>query len=854
MINYLCSLLFLIALFHPFQSSGQDLSFVNYSTKEGMSSAQVYQMFQDVNGDILFATDRGITKYDGYDFQTLDLDDGLTNMTIFKFFPQSDGNIWCSTIDNSWFYFKNGTLDFKPCKLNPLIQKESLGVQPEDLWIDKDSAIHVSFEGMRDYLKINLKTKKVEHPVDQFPFGCDSTSAIFIKTKTWFTFNTLLEHVNLNEWKSFEKVIITKPIEISGFQKMEVINDHFLQSSGKNLVIKNAKGKELSIDFNLRILGLGSLDKNHFWISFLEGGIKIFTMNGLETQHWLKERSVTNLFVDRNNGIWVSTLTNGVYYAQSNKLKLYPKLKGQFIFSIGPGINNEPLVCSFKQTYQYNSKTLEAIPIEFLQENLRCVYDQLTEKYFRLVNAELVNSKIKSVLGHSILDFNENTELPLLISSPLAIIVQRGKMFDLYRTRKRITAIEHAENGFLVGRYNGLDFFNLSDHTFNTYTHKALQGRIKDIKFKNGIHFIGTNESGLVKYNQKTDEVIQITTNEGLASNLINEVYAESESIVWVATNLGLDRVTFNITNLIVEHFGTEDGLIDNDINDVYVHNNTIWIGTRSGLCSISKDDFETTSTTATLNLFWNKILSQNQEVSDWSNIVLKHDQNNLELNFHSTFYGGRSRVKYRYKLSGTDDTWYDLSSRKIILNKLQSGNHTVVLQAKIDDGDWEKNQIETKFTILPPFYKTWWFRAIIVTLITTLIYLFFKFRVFIYNRSLVKEFLRLIIRKINPKIKSFIIKEQGISHRINSMDVVYLKSEGNYLIIQLEDKRFTIRYKIGEYSDLVPDKLEYIRVHKSYVVRIDKISGKNIGAVYLKDIEIPIGLNYKKNLKELTI
>ena len=115
------------------------------------------------------------------------------------------------------------------------------------------------------------------------------------------------------------------------------------------------------------------------------------------------------------------------------------------------------------------------------------------------------------------------------------------------------------------------------------------------------------------------------------------------------------------------------------------------------------------------------------------------------------------------------------------------------------------------------------------------------------------RELLRLIIRKINPQTKSFIIQEQGKKYRINSADVLYLHSNGNYLTIKLKDQKFSTRHTIGQFDQLVPDKREYLRVHKSYVVRIDKITGKNNDLIFLSMDEIPIGKTYKKALKEMS-
>ena len=84
-------------------------------------------MFQDANGLMWFATDRGIAKYDGYEFTLYDQSDGLTSSTIFRFFPQENGDVWCSTFQNKWFYFNPDNIKFTPYPFNDTIVKYSKG-------------------------------------------------------------------------------------------------------------------------------------------------------------------------------------------------------------------------------------------------------------------------------------------------------------------------------------------------------------------------------------------------------------------------------------------------------------------------------------------------------------------------------------------------------------------------------------------------------------------------------------------------------------------------------------------------------------------------------------------------------
>ncbi len=847
--------IFITLLIISFEVSSQDLSFTNYSTRDGLSSAQVYDIFQDINGDMLFATDRGITKYDGYSFKIYSVSEGLTSNTVFDFSPQKNGDIWCSTIDNSWFYFRNGTTDFTSCQNNELIQKHSFGALADNIWINNDE-IFIGFKNFYGFLSINTSKNSVNHPLSRestINNAKDSIDAVFIHhDQNQFKFYQI-QGQNKQDLFNYPTKSITTGNGLEGYKQCEFINDKHIFTSHSNLIISDQQDHRIILKFKSKIIGLGKFDDNHFWIGVLDGGIKIIDMNGNETQQWLRGHSPTALFKDKNDGIWVATLDKGVFFAQNDFIKLHETNNNNFIFSISPGLNSAPLISTLTTHYQYTDGILRLIS-HIEGDAHKPFYNFLSDDYefFVRTTTHLNNRDVQHQSG--VIDFSENLQLPPLIATGSSFVTYNNNSYQNTSVNTRIRAIEHANNGVLFGGSNGLHFYSFKTQSTIKFNFKPLQGRISDIKMKGVFHFIGTKQFGLVRYNQEKEKYLQITQKDGLSSNLINEIFAESESEIWVATNFGLNHIVFNGNSHYIEHLGIENGLLDNDVSDVYIYLDTIWIGTRSGLFSIPKSKFNIKSHSTDLNLFWSNVQCNNRVYSPQKKLTLGHNENNLELEFHSAFYGGKNRVKYRYKIHPSDNQWHAITGRTIYLNGLQPGKYKITLQANVDESNWTDNQITLEVTINPPFHQTWWLRTILGGLIALIIYFLFKIRLIIYNRTLVKELLRLIIRKLNPQAKSFIVLEQGKEHRINSQNVLYLQSNGNYLIIQTKNRKYTIRYKIGEYNQLIPDKMEYLRVHKSYIVRIDKITGKNLNAIFIEEIEIPIGKTYKKLLKDLTI
>ncbi len=87
---------------------------------------------------------------------------------------------------------------------------------------------------------------------------------------------------------------------------------------------------------------------------------------------------------------------------------------------------------------------------------------------------------------------------------------------------------------------------------------------------------------------------------------------------------------------------------------------------------------------------------------------------------------------------------------------------------------------------------------------------------------------------------------------KIPTKELLYIKSSGNYLDIITSSKTYTIRCKIGDFIASTPDALEYLRVHRSYIIRIDKVSGKSKNSVTIKEHTIPIGETYFTQLDKI--
>lgn len=83
---------------------------------------------------------------------------------------------------------------------------------------------------------------------------------------------------------------------------------------------------------------------------------------------------------------------------------------------------------------------------------------------------------------------------------------------------------------------------------------------------------------------------------------------------------------------------------------------------------------------------------------------------------------------------------------------------------------------------------------------------------------------------------------------RIPKDEILYVESALNYLRIHLMGKTYITYLTIGEIGEVLPEK-QFLRVHKSFVVNIEKIVGVEGNMVYLgNNVTVALGPNYRQS------
>lgn len=161
--------LFAIVSFTDIQSVQAQMTYLpHYTSKNGLASNNCYFILQDQKGFIWIATDNGISRFDGTNFQNFTIEDGLPDTQILQMKEDQFGRIWffalngqLSYLQDGKFYNRDNSELLKKLSFNTVIVSFLMDKQGR-IWLGTNSNLIVCWDGKR------IKKYVSPNPEDKF--------------------------------------------------------------------------------------------------------------------------------------------------------------------------------------------------------------------------------------------------------------------------------------------------------------------------------------------------------------------------------------------------------------------------------------------------------------------------------------------------------------------------------------------------------------------------------------------------------------------------------------------------------------------------------------------------------------
>lgn len=318
-------------------------------------------------------------------------------------------------------------------------------------------------------------------------------------------------------------------------------------------------------------------------------------------------------------------------------------------------------------------------------------------------------------------------------------------------SQRMIRAMIEDRNGMIwTGTGDGICIFHpdslIADannyHVFNNVNGKFCSNEIKCLfrDSKDRI-WVGTSGAGLSLCkptdNYRSLEYEHYGTDDGLVNNTVVAIQEDTFGRLWIATEYGMSK--FNPENRSFENYFFSSHTLGNVYNEncsCIGADNKLLFGTNYGLTLIDPMKIpsnEKFSPIVFTNLYINGIRMnpettdsplKKQSLSYTDKITLKHFQNSFVLDFSAFDYSDNNQTKYRYWLENYDKEWSAPSSLNFAAYKyLDPGTYTLHVKSCNGAGIWNEDETTLQIIIVPPFWKSKWAMLVYTLLLITILY-----------------------------------------------------------------------------------------------------------------------------------
>ncbi len=93
-------------------------------------------------------------------------------------------------------------------------------------------------------------------------------------------------------------------------------------------------------------------------------------------------------------------------------------------------------------------------------------------------------------------------------------------------------------------------------------------------------------------------------------------------------------------------------------------------------------------------------------------------------------------------------------------------------------------------------------------------------------------------------------IKSNKKTHKINFSEILFVEGLGDYIQIYLTDKKIVANHSMKRMLEILPDN-KFCRIHKSYIISLDKLDLVEGNSVLVKNKRLPVGNSYRQRFME---
>lgn len=713
-------------LFIPPFLKGQLYPIHKYAAENGLAHSNVFRIMQDKKGFLWFATNYGVSCFNGKNFKNFNTENGLSGNVIMSVTELNDSSKLINTMSGIDLLINDSIRPFKAKYGNMPVRAIYAKQYDGKIWIialnkgydlycvEKDSIRNIIIHDSNGQL---ARVTKMQNTA--------SDGLVFISGKGLFTYRPgagirpFLDKLVTQEVTSF--------IQDKTGKYWVGLNDRLLCTDHEKIIAS------YRLNANAGVSDLLADSKNNIWACVPQQGIVLVqnsTAINITGKLGIKKILINNLFEDNEKNIWMATHGDGVYKISSlgmiNYLPEADKLNVYARALLVAG-NNTVLAGSYGTISSIRNNELRGFPVRSLISTDYIYFIRIinNEMYIGTPTGIIIKNmgtgKEKKIRTYGAISFLEVGKDSLWIGGFQHI----GSLVNDKYALMKIPAVFDRRINCMLNEPGGTRWMGTDSGLFKLqnggWSRELIPGAGKDpyinsMLFDREGRLWVAGEKGLFMRNKNTWRYF--SEKEGLSHAKCNALAEDVNRNIWVGTKNGLNRIDSR-TLRITEH---PTGLYPNEVLSLlFDAGNNLVAGTVNGIAVIKELDNEITTRPPPLY-----ITAVSTSEKNWlypSDISLHAGDKKIVIDFIALSYSYPDNVEYRYKLENLYSQWNSTKNTSIELSSLTPGHYTFSIQARVNGGEWS-NPAVLAISLPPVFWKTgWFFFLILITAITAFYY-----------------------------------------------------------------------------------------------------------------------------------
>lgn len=481
-------------------------------------------------------------------------------------------------------------------------------------------------------------------------------------------------------------------------------------------VMKHISGNKGSLPCN-SILSLYNDKNNNMWagsvrcglISIKEVSMKTYTEVIEGSNKGLSNNTVLSLYQDTSSDeIWIGTDGGGInkFQPETGVFTHYPSTMEDKVASI-TGFSSTQLLLSLfsKGLYIFDKVTGQCQPLKIKDNEI----NRLLSYTGKTVNIYQHEPQSLLLLGYHIFRFNIKTGAIEMATEKQGV--------ELVGTLIPVCSDNHTtylSDSHSIYAYN--HSANILESIYTTEKDTFINSVSMD---EHGLFWLATSK-GLACYN----------IGDGFARHISSSLFSCAHSVqsdrhgkVWIGTENRLFVWLVNEKKFIL--WGKSDGALSNEYLGkarLISNRGDVYMGGNRGLLCIDKNLPVETSSYSRMqltNVLVNGISVNDQLGEDPAGISVPWNSKAVSIRVMSCEKDMFRQRVYRYQIAGLNDQCIDSYNPEILIRSLPPGTYRIMASCSMKDGSWAPLQQVLALTVLPPWYKSYWFILACILLVT---------------------------------------------------------------------------------------------------------------------------------------